>query len=188
MDKDYLTPSEAAELLMISPVTLRQWSQKGLLKFEQTPGGHRRYKRSTIQDFQQQHQQSQKLTGKTSLRVLITDDDKQIRSYLQEFLQTVSTSIIIDTAENGFEAGQKLHTFKPEILLLDLMMPGLNGFEVCKLIKKNPDLSHIRIITITGYHSNENIGMALAAGAEICLAKPVDPDQLVKSMGLESRA
>jgi len=185
-DKEYLTPSEVASLLIVSPVTVRQWSQKGLLAFEQTPGGHRRYSYSAIENFARKRGLHLKNRQSKSLKILIVDDDPQLSFYLTELLQAISSDIKTDTAANGFEAGQKVQAFQPDILLLDLFMPSLDGFQTCQQIKENPETSAIRIIAITGHSSPENIAKIMNDGAENCLSKPIDEEELISALKLES--
>lgn len=170
-NKPYLTPSEAAKLLMVSPITVRAWAQKGLLPSETTPGGHRRFLREQVEKFAQQCKNPPQ---RNELRVLIVDDDKQVAGFLVEWLTGLDDPFIVDTATDGFEAGSKVHTFEPDIILLDLMMPDLDGFAVCRQIKADPNSSDIRVIAMTGYPSPENERRIIEAGAETCIAKPLD--------------
>ncbi len=170
-DKPYLTPSEAAKLLMVSPITVRAWAQKGLLPSETTPGGHRRFLRESVELFAKQ---SKTAPQRNNLRVLIVDDDKQVAEFLVEWLTGLDEPFVVSSAADGFEAGIKVHSFEPDIILLDLMMPRLDGFAVCRQIKADPDTSDIRVIAMTGHLSPENEQRILEAGAEVCIPKPLD--------------
>lgn len=183
--RHYLTPNEVAELLLVSPVTVRQWAQKGQLRAEVTPGGHRRFIRSEVERFARQRGVDLGAPPGGALRVLIVDDDEQLAGYLTELLATVSDGVVTETAFDGFQAGQKVHTFIPHVVLLDLMMPGLDGVAVCRLLKNDPATRSIRVIAMTGYHSKENVERVLAAGAEVCLAKPLDTAALKEAIGIE---
>ncbi|MCK5092197.1 MAG: response regulator, partial [Gammaproteobacteria bacterium] len=72
----------------------------------------------------------------------------------------------------------------PNIVLLDLMMPGLDGFEVCRQLKDNPATSAIRVIAMTGYRTEENVKRIIEAGAEECLVKPIEQDSLLELIGI----
>lgn len=170
-NKPYLTPSEAAKLLMVSPITVRAWAQKGLLPSETTPGGHRRFLRENVEQFAKQ---CKSMPPRNDLRVLIVDDDKQVAGFLVEWLTGLDEPFIVSTAADGFETGRKVHTFEPDIILLDLMMPELDGFAVCRQIKADPDTSDIRVIAMTGHPTPENERRILEAGAEVCISKPLD--------------
>ena len=188
--KNYLTPNEASELLMVSPITLRQWAQKGMLKAMTTAGGHRRFLISDIKSFARERGITLLNDSASSdkLRVLVVDDDPQLVSYLTELLGTLTDEVILETANDGFDAGRKIYAFQPHLILLDLMMPGLNGFEVCERVKSDPNLKSIRVITMTGYAGKDNIERAMAAGAEACLAKPVDVPELLEHIGVPIKA
>lgn len=175
-DKPYLTPSEAAKILMLSPITVRAWAQKGLLPSETTPGGHRRFLREDVEQFAKQCKSP---PPRSDLRVLIVDDDTQVAGFLIELLTNQNEPFIVSSAADGFEAGRKVHTFEPDIILLDLMMPELDGFAVCRQIKADPDTSDIRVFAMTGFPSPENEQRILEAGAEVCLSKPLDIELLL---------
>lgn len=170
-NKSYLTPSEAAKLLMISPITVRAWAQKGTLPSETTPGGHRRFLRNSVEQFAKQNKP---VPPRNNLRLLVVDDDKQVAGFLVEWLTGLNEPFIVDSAADGFEVGSKVHTFEPDIILLDIMMPKLDGIAVCRQIKANPNTHDIRVIAMTGYPSQENLQRILEAGAEICVPKPLD--------------
>jgi len=185
----YMTPSEAASLLMISPVTLRHWALAGKLAFVTTPGGHRGFAESELERFSAEHTPTEE-TSSASInsvpgddgvrRILIVDDDVQLAGFLVELLQGLAGPVQTEVANDGFEAGQKLQTFRPHIVLLDLMMPGIKGFDVCRKIKENPQTCDIKVVVMTAYHTLENMMQAMDVGAEACLAKPIDKIQLFK--------
>ncbi len=73
--------------------------------------------------------------------------------------------------------------FKPDLVILDLYMPGMDGFEVCERIKKNSDTSHIKIMALTGFDTPENRDLIMKAGADGYMAKPVEKDELIQKIG-----
>ena len=77
-----------------------------------------------------------------------------------------------------------VESFKPDTVLLDLRMPGLDGFAVCRQLKTSPATAHIRVIAMTGYAPLESRAAIVEAGAEVCLAKPFTNDQLLGLLGL----
>lgn len=180
--KPYLTPHEVAQWMMVSPVTVRGWAQKGLLLAEVTPGGHRRFRRDEVERFARQ---CNPVGNKGPLRILIVDDDRGVLGFLTELFEGGSHPAVVDTARDGFEAGRKVHTFSPDIVLLDLMMPGIKGSEVCRQIKQAPGLATVRVIAMSGHLSAENRLELLAAGAECCIAKPIDIAALLRLTGFD---
>jgi len=178
-----LTPNQVADLLRVSPVTVRHWALGGKLQCVTTPGGHRRFAQADVEQFARDH--GVRVAGEDSPtpRVLVVDDNAALAEYISELLNTQVPDIVVDIAHDGFEAGEKLHTFKPGVVLLDLMMPGLNGFVTCRRIKTEQATRHVRVIAMTGFPSGENVQRILAAGAEVCLAKPVRAADLLQALG-----
>ncbi|MCK5664612.1 MAG: response regulator, partial [Thiotrichaceae bacterium] len=152
----YLTPSEVAKLLLVSPVTVRQWAQKGWLKAELTGGGHRRFLRYEVERFAFERGLTLHAQSSDELRVLIVDDDRQFSNYLLELLSIENGVKAVEVAHDGFEAGLKVPNFNPNIILLDLMMPGMDGFTVCRHLKEQPATRAIRILAMSGYLTDEN--------------------------------
>jgi excisionase family DNA binding protein len=179
-EKAYLTPAEVASLLMVSSAAVRRWAAEGDLKALTTPGGHRRFLFKDIEQFARQRNITIGKAAKQILRVLIVDDDKQFSGYLMKMLGKYPIKILPDLANNGFEAGVKLHEFNPDVILLDLMMPGMDGFQVCERLKSDSATKNIRVLAMTGFPSASNTEKILAAGAEVCLSKPVDRSELLE--------
>lgn len=183
--KDYYTPNEVAQLFMVSPVTVRQWAQKGLLSAALTAGGHRRFLRQELLRFADERGLSLNWVVQGKARILIVEDDEQVAAFLCELLRGQAGIDALDTAANGFEAGHKVHVFEPSLVLLDLMMPGMDGFAVCRALKQDPATRHIRVLAMTGYPTAANIERIMHAGAEVCLEKPIDTVRLLELMQLD---
>jgi len=171
---------------MVSPATVRQWTVKGDLKSLTTPGGHRRFLYQDIEQFAKDRNMTLPPMADSSAnkRILIVDNDQQLVRFLVNLLETASGKIEIITAHDGFDAGQKVMQFKPQVVLLDLMMPGLSGFEVCRHLRDNPITQHCKIIAMTGYYTTENVDSILKAGADACLPKPIDSETLLNTIEL----
>ncbi len=171
-----LTPKEAAAQLGVAPVTIRLWAQENKLPFTLTPGGHRRFRQEDIDNFVNQHMNKPAPT----LSVLIVDDNEEHAEFLSEYIHLMGKDINTAIAYDGFEAGQLIYEMKPELVLLDLIMPGMDGYAVCQRIKNNPATKNIRIIAMTGFSTPENIERILKAGAEVCLSKPINTQKLTE--------
>ncbi len=183
-DKQYLTPQEVAELLMVSPVTVRQWAQKGKLEAQMTAGGHRRFRIETVRQFARDMGLTGVLEEQHTPRVLVVDDDLQLNRLLVEMLTAHAPGVETDTAHDGFEAGLKVSSFQPDIVLLDIMMPKMDGYQVCRHLKSDVDTMHIRVVAMTGYHSPEISSRIMAAGADYFLRKPFPASDLLNACGL----
>ena len=183
--KTVLAPGEVAKMLMVSPAAVRQWASKGDLISVSTPGGHRRFMRHEIERFAREKNLTIQLPDDDTLRILMVDDDKQVVAYLSRFFERLNAGVTTRGAHNGYSAGRLIQVFQPHVVLLDLMMPGLNGFDVCAQIKNDAATKAIRVIAMTGFYDDKNVERALKAGAECCIAKPFDQDQLLTLLGLD---
>ena len=181
--KSFLTPNEVAQLLMVSPVTVRQWAQKGQLKAETTLGGHRRFMYQEVVRFAKAHDLAFN-TEQDVIKVLIVDDDEQLSRFIKDLIAATDKGVVVESVNNGFDAGTKIYSFCPTVVLLDLMMPDINGIEVCRRIKSDPTTRAMRIISMTGFHTSANVEQILKAGAEVCLSKPLDTQRLLEEIGL----
>lgn len=180
----YLTPVEVAEMLMVSTASVRLWASKGVLPAQTTAGGHRRFLLCDIEAFAKERGISLEPAQNGSLRVLIVDDDEQLRSYLCELLVDTPEIEALEVAGDGFDAGLKVKSFKPDVLLLDLMMPGMNGFDVCSRLKTTEGTRDIRVIAMSGCASQDTVTRILSLGAELCLSKPIDTAALFSGLGI----
>lgn len=182
--KTYLTPNEVAELLMVSPTTVRLWASEGKIKSSATPGGHRRFLRTDIISFSYARGLTLQLPDDQTTRILIVDDDEEITKYVTRLLDHVDAQVATRVANNGFHAGLLIQSFQPHVVVLDIMMPGMDGIEVCKTIKQNPESKAIRVVAMTGFYSDDNVKNTLAAGAETCLSKPFAKDAFFAAIGI----
>ena len=183
--KTHLTPNEVAQLLMVNPVTVRQWAARGLLRSLTTPGGHRRFLLSDVEEFARSRgaTPASRSSGRPD-RVLIVDDDPQLGRFIADLVRARDAHVETEIAVDGFEAGSKVESFRPHVLVLDLTMPGVDGYEVCRRLRARPTLNHIRIVAMTGMGAGDSAQGILAAGANACLTKPLNEEQLLVELGL----
>lgn len=181
----YLSPRDVARIFMVSPITVRSWAEKGWLSAETTAGGHRRYAREELERFAAKRGLRMKPSTRAELQVLIVDDDRELANFFAVSLRALNPDVKIWVAHDGFEAGLLVHQLMPDVVLLDLIMPNVDGFQVCERIKTDPALRAIRVIAMTAYPSPETIERIVAAGAEACLEKPLDIQTLYQSLRLE---
>jgi excisionase family DNA binding protein len=181
MRNELFTPTEVATLLAVSPVTIRQWAQKGLIEARTTPGGHRRFRREAIIDFARRMAMTLPEGFETppGSRVLIVDDDRQFNATLVELFAQKHPHVEVAFAYDSFDAGRQVLRFKPTLVLLDITMPGMGGADVCRAIKSDEMSRGARVIAMTGRHTPELEQRAIAAGAERLLKKPFGADELL---------
>jgi CheY-like chemotaxis protein len=111
-------------------------------------------------------------------RILIVDDNQANRELLEAYLSTLDCEL--DIAVDGREALDKARTFRPDLILLDVMMPKLSGFEVCQKIKQDAELKGIMILMVTALNELGDIERAVDAGTNDFLSKPVQKLELLK--------
>lgn len=109
-------------------------------------------------------------------KILVVDDEQDILKLIEKILSDASYQIIL--AKNGDEMFELLRKSKPDLILLDVMMPGINGYEICHLLKNNPDTAHIPVVMLTVLSGPQDASKGMSMGAEAYLAKPFDPDEL----------
>ncbi|NIM01474.1 MAG: response regulator [Acidobacteria bacterium] len=181
MSKAVFTTFETAKLCHVSPLSIINWVNAGRLPAFRTPGGHRRIRREDLIRFMKDNGiplPTDLQDGSGKPRVLVVDDEETIRELLSEHLQSRTPSYEVLGASDGFEAGRLVATFKPDVVLLDLRMPGLDGFQICRTIKAAPESASTTVIAITGFYSPEIEARILECGALKCFAKPIDPETL----------
>ena len=181
MKKDFYSAPEAAKLCSVARQTMWRWIKSGDIKSSHTPGGRYKIKREDLEYFireKMKHLPAADLLNET--KILLVDDEPQVLKMLNKMLS--SGGYLIEEALDGFEAGVKTMSFKPDLMILDLYMPRIDGFEVCELIKQDSNTSHIKIIAYTGFDTKENKDRIMKAGADAYLVKPVSKSELIQNI------
>jgi CheY-like chemotaxis protein len=111
-------------------------------------------------------------------RILIADDNVPNVELLEAYLADMDCEIAVAT--DGRETLEKVASFQPDLVLLDIMMPKLSGFEVCKIIKRDPATKHIMVLMVTALNELGDIERAVAAGCDDFLSKPIHKLELLK--------
>jgi excisionase family DNA binding protein len=177
-ERAVFTTFEAAKLCHVSPLSIINWVNAGRIPAFRTPGGHRRIRREDLARFMRENGiplPEELRDGSGRSRVLVVDDEAAIRDIFAESLAQRPTPYEVMTAADGFEAGRLVATFRPDVVLLDLRMPGLDGFQVCRTIKGDSETASTVVIAMTGYHTHETESRILECGAVRCLSKPIEP-------------
>src|SRR6266480_3603567 len=116
--------------------------------------------------------------GDPSMRkVAVVDDDRDVRELLEESLQSVGYEVKL--AANGLRLISTLHVDRPDLILLDVMMSWIDGFELCRAVKKNDEFRDIPVIFISAKKTANDIRTGLAAGASDYFSKPIDMERLL---------
>lgn len=181
---EYLTPTELADRLLVATVTVRLWANKGLLPSVTTLGSHRRFRVQDVDAFVARHQQTKADYRDLPPRVLIIDDDRQFSHYLAGVIATHAAGVVVEVAHDGFSAGIKCESIRPDVVTLDLQMPDMDSFEVCAMMRSMFGNSKPKILALTGSASAANVERIVAAGADACLSKATSAEVLLLEMGL----
>ena len=187
MNKKALTTYDIAKYCDVAPRTAIQWINEGKIKAYRTPGNHSRVK---IEDFLRFIKKynipvPKELAPTDSLnkskKILVVDDDKNMALTIERLL-ILKGEYEIELAFNGFDAGRKVVYFNPNLVILDIKMPGMDGYEVTKIIKSIPELAHTKIIAISAFFGQKGKEKVLSLGADSCLDKPFDSEKLIKEI------
>lgn len=173
LEKDILTVPEAARMCSVTRATVWRWIKAGRLRSAATAGGHHRIHLDDLQDLRRKNDMEIRIRyGRAERRILIVDDDPGVRKVLTRTLSREGYTVA--WASDGFEAGLQTIRFKPDLIILDLFMPRVDGFEVCRRIKSDKETAHIRIIAVSGFADRENRQRILDYGADRFMPKPID--------------
>jgi len=178
-DKDFITAREIARYCHVTQRAVAKWVEQGKLKAYRTPGGRIRVKREEFVGFLDKFSMSipsEFKSAHSKPRILIVDDEINIVNSLKRLLRRVG-DYELDAACDGFEAGMKLITFKPDLMILDIKMPGMDGYDVINRIREEAAISP-RIIVYSGVLPEELRSGMLELGVDACLSK-TDPSELL---------
>jgi excisionase family DNA binding protein len=189
--KPVLTTGDVASHCHVSQETVANWINGGQLKAYKTPGRHRRIRLGDFREFLVEHGMpplGPSPSAPSQRRVLVVDDDPAVVKLIVRLLEK-NDRCETATAADGFEAGIQIARFRPDLVILDLMMPHLDGFKVCSSIRLAPETSDLAVLVVTGYDDDENLQRAREAGADYCMTKPLSMESLSKKVDelLESR-
>lgn len=112
-------------------------------------------------------------------KLLIADDEPHIRTLLTQTLEALEDDgVELFVEPDGQAALERIRLERPELVLLDVMMPRMNGFDVCAAVKADPDLAHVQVVLLTAKGQETDRQKGSDAGADLYLTKPFDPDHL----------
>jgi excisionase family DNA binding protein len=174
-----ISVTDAARHCHVSPPTLKEWVRAGWLRAFKTPGGHHRILLEDFQAFLRAHDIPPYTAGEEA-RVLLVDDQVDVLEPLHTYLTASAGRFKVETALDGHEALIKIGSFAPAVLVLDVVMPGLDGVAVCRRLKADPTTRDIKVIAVTGHP--DRMDDVMAAGADNCLSKPLSPADLEREV------
>jgi len=178
-DKQVFTTGEAAEICKVSQQTIIRCFDSGRLQGFRVPGSRfRRIPRAELLRFMRTNEiPTDALESKTK-RILVVDDDPQIIELYKDLLAG-DERFEIKTAGTGYDAGLLTQQFRPHLILLDYMLPDINGNLVCQRIKTNPDLRDVKVLIVSGVASGDDIKSLREHGADGFMKKPLNIEELM---------
>ncbi len=178
----YYTTFQVSKLLGVSLPTVVNWVNSGLLEAHRTPGGHRRIARNDLIAFARQYnipipeEVLDEPPGRR--RVLVVDDERDFSDMVREYL-TIRGNYEVEVADSGFAAGFTVARFKPDIILMDIMMPDMDGFEVLRTLREGKDTRHIPVVACTAYRDPEIERRIQEEDFDGFIQKPLELDELL---------
>jgi len=183
LNKKFFTTGDIGRIFGVSRISAYKWVVSGKIKSFKIPGGRYKIARRDLVDFIKKSGLDSRIAGgiqQDDVKILVVDDQKLIVQTVRDYMETAHPGWHISSASDGFEAGRMLSRVNPDLVILDLFLPGINGFNLCRNIKNDPNTRDVKIIVITGYPTQENISKARESGADAVLPKPFEMDKLEK--------
>ncbi len=181
MEEIPLTTGEVAKYCHVSHRAVLKWVTTGKLKAFRTPGNHNRISTKEFVEFLKKYNMPippkfQGLSDKK--KILIVDDDKNMANSIKRLL-IQDNLYMVDIAYDGFDAGRKIVWLKPDLVILDIRMPGMDGYEVAQRIKQSEESRETKIIAISAFFEQDGKERIMKIGAEYCLDKPFKQELLI---------
>lgn len=178
--KSVFTTGEVAEICNISQQTVIRCFDQGRLRGFRVPGSKfRRIPRESLIQFMQDNQIPLEQLDMGRKRVLVVDDEPEIVAMLVEWLER-DGRFEVATASTGFDAGLRTKEFHPDAIILDYLLPDINGNAVVKSIRNDPELADVKIVIVSGIVNRDEVQGLLDSGANDFVKKPFIINDLVK--------
>jgi two-component system, OmpR family, response regulator RpaA len=178
-NKQVFTTGEVAEVCNVSQQTIIRCFDSGKLQGFRVPGSKfRRIPREALLLFMKENDIPLDMLDSGKRRILIVDDDPAITEMLQDVLERDGRFDVKGT-NTGYEAGILTQSFNPDLILLDYLLPDINGNVVCKTIRENAAFSHMKIIFVSGVVNPDEVEQLTKAGADAFIKKPFDVEKLI---------
>ena len=180
--KTVFTTGEAAKICKVSQQTIIRCFDNGQLKGFRVPGSRfRRIPREALYRFMKDNGIPTDALESGKRKVLLVDDDTELVELMTKVLEE-DGRFEVRVAGNGFDAGMMVKEYRPDLIVLDVMLPDINGKEVCHRVRADPSLEDVRILCISGMIEDEKIQELKLSGADDFLHKPFDIEELIDRM------
>ena len=176
----FFTTSEVARYCAVTNDGVLKWIKSNKLRAFSTPGGHYRISAEDFRGFLERYEipvdEGFFRAEERTRSVLIVDDEPDIREVVRRVLNELDPQLHIEEAADGYDAGIKVGNLHPDLVIMDVMMPRVDGVSLCRSIRENPEMAGIKILAITAFPEQDNVKKMYDAGADLCLIKPLQFD------------
>jgi excisionase family DNA binding protein len=180
--KTVFTTGEAAKICKVSQQTIIRCFDSGQLKGFRVPGSRfRRIPREQLYAFMRDNGIPTDALESGKRKVLIVDDDQELADLINDALEK-DGRFEVRTVNNGFDAGMMVKEYHPDLIVLDVMLPDINGKEVCQRVRSDKSMDDVRIICISGMIEDDKVEDLKAAGANDFMQKPFEVETLIERM------
>jgi two-component system, OmpR family, response regulator len=177
--KTVFTTGEAAKICKVSQQTIIRCFDNGTLKGFRVPGSRfRRIPRNELYSFMRDNGIPTDALESGKRKLLIVDDDQELVELMSDTFAR-DGRFEIKTANNGFDAGMLVKEFRPDLVVLDIMLPDINGKEVCQRVRADSTLEAVKVICISGMVEADKVADLRAAGADDFMQKPFQVERLL---------
>jgi excisionase family DNA binding protein len=180
--KTVFTTGEAAKICKVSQQTIIRCFDNGQLKGFRVPGSRfRRIPREALYKFMKDNNIPTDALESGKRKVLLVDDDAELVELMTKVLEE-DGRFEVRIASNGFDAGMMVKEYRPDLIVLDVMLPDINGKEVCHRVRADNTLEDVRILCISGMIEEDKVHELKLSGADDFLHKPFDIEELIDRM------
>jgi len=181
--KTVFTTGEAADVCKVSQQTIIRCFDSGRLKGFRVPGSRfRRIPRDALIAFMKDNGIPPDSLDSGKQKILVVDDDPEIVELFVDVLER-DGRFEVKTAGTGYDAGIMTQEFMPDLVILDYMLPDINGNVVCQTIRQNPNFQHMKIVIVSGVVNQDEINDLLKSGADEFVKKPFNIEKLIEKIG-----
>ena len=178
--KTVYTTGEAAKICKVSQQTIIRCFDSGQLKGFRVPGSRfRRIPRDVLYKFMKENGIPTDALESGKRKALVVDDDESLAELITDVLEA-DGRFEVRVANNGFDAGMLTKEYRPDVIILDVMLPDINGKEVCQRVRSDPTMDDVKIICISGMVAQDKVADLKEAGANDFLQKPFEVDTLME--------
>jgi excisionase family DNA binding protein len=183
--KTVFTTGEAARICKVSQQTIIRCFDNGQLKGFRVPGSRfRRIPRDALYRFMKDNGIPTDALESGKRKILVVDDDEELVELITDVLES-DGRFEVRVANNGFDAGMMVKDYRPDLIVLDVMLPDINGKEVCQRVRSDTNLEGVRIVCISGMVEDDKIADLREAGADDFLHKPFEVEELIRRICLQ---